>query len=79
MKKTRKRRLSSFEKTLMESHDRMNAFLGERLRRTIWLREKHEKAVADYNFANGYRAGLECALKAVEEGRDITGASIDKH
>jgi hypothetical protein len=42
-----------------------------------WLRRKHEKAVADYNFANGFCAGLECALLAIEKGRDILGDSID--
>ena len=45
--------------------------------RVDWLTRKHEKAVADYYFANGYRAGLECALLAIREGRDIIGYSID--
>jgi hypothetical protein len=45
--------------------------------RLDWLRRKHKRAVADYHFANGYRAGLECALLAIRDGRDIAGYSID--
>ena len=45
--------------------------------RLDWLRRKHQKAVDDYNFANGYRAGLSEALQAIEDGRDILDYSID--
>lgn len=48
-----------------------------RNKRLDWLKQKHEKAKADYSFANGYRAGLECAIIAIEKGRDILGYSID--
>ncbi len=48
-----------------------------RRRRLDWLKRKHEKAVADYHFANGYRAGLECAIIAITKGADIIGYSID--
>lgn len=46
--------------------------------RLDWLRRKTDKAIADYHFANGYRAGLECALRAIKEGRDILDYSIDE-
>jgi hypothetical protein len=46
-------------------------------KRLDWLRRKHDKAVADYHFANGYRAGLECALLAIRDGRDVLWESID--
>lgn len=46
--------------------------------RLDWLERKHRKAVADHHFANGYRAGLECALLAIKDGRDILGESIDE-
>jgi len=45
--------------------------------RLDWLKSKYEKALADYHFANGYRAGLECAVLAIAKGRDILGDSID--
>ena len=73
----KRRRLSKFEKSVLESNDRVNAFLHQRLMRTKWLSEKLEKATADYHFANGYRAGLDCALRAVMDGEDILGQSID--
>jgi hypothetical protein len=46
-------------------------------KRLDWLRRKHAKARDDYHFANGYRAGLECALLAIRDGCDIIGYSID--
>lgn len=46
-------------------------------KRISWLKKKSEKAVADYHFANGYRAGIECAVRALTQGRDILGNSID--
>jgi hypothetical protein len=46
-------------------------------KRLDWLRRKRDKAVADYHFANGYRAGIEDALRAIEKGEDILGYSID--
>lgn len=49
-----------------------------RAKRIDWLRRKHAKAKSDYHFANGYRAGLECAVLAMEKGEDILGYSIDK-
>lgn len=45
-------------------------------KRTAWIRKRHEKHLADYHFANGFRAGLECALLALD-GRDVMGNSID--
>lgn len=45
--------------------------------RIDWLIRKHQQAVDDYNFANGYRAGLECALTAIQRGEDLIGYSID--
>jgi len=45
--------------------------------RLDWLKRKHDKALEDYNFYNGYRAGLECALMAIRDGRDILDYSID--
>ena len=45
--------------------------------RLDWLRRKEAKAIADYHFANGYRAGIECAVRAVTKGEDILGYSID--
>jgi hypothetical protein len=46
--------------------------------RLDWLRRKHEKAITDHAFANGYRAGLDCAIRAIETGRDILDYSIDE-
>lgn len=46
-------------------------------KRLDWIKRKHAKALADYHFANGYRAGLECAVLAMSEGRDVLGDSID--
>ena len=54
--------------------------LSDEERRVIrldWLRRKTEKAIADYHFANGYRAGLECAFDAIKHGRNILDYSID--
>ena len=45
--------------------------------RLDWLKRKHEKAITDHAFANGYRAGLECAVLAIAKGQDILGNSID--
>jgi hypothetical protein len=45
--------------------------------RLDWLRRKHEKAITDNAFANGYRAGLDCAIRAITEGEDVLGYSID--
>jgi hypothetical protein len=45
--------------------------------RLDWLRRKHEKAITDHAFANGYRAGLDCAIRALTKGEDILGYSID--
>ncbi len=47
-------------------------------KRMDWLRRKHDKAVEEHHFVNGYRAGLQCAMLAMFEGRDILGDSIDK-
>jgi hypothetical protein len=46
-------------------------------KRIAWVKARHAKQLADYHFANGYRAGLECALLAIEEGRDVLGYSVD--
>jgi hypothetical protein len=46
--------------------------------RLDWLKRKHDKAVYDSAFANGYRAGLDCAIRAIETGRDILDYSIDE-
>jgi hypothetical protein len=45
--------------------------------RLDWLKQKEAKAIADHHFANGYRAGLECAVRAIARGEDIMGYSID--
>ena len=45
--------------------------------RLDWLKQKEAKAIADYHFANGYRAGIECAVRAITRGEDIMGYSID--
>lgn len=45
--------------------------------RLDWLKRKEAKAIADYHFANGYRAGLECAVRAITRGEDVVGCSID--
>ena len=44
--------------------------------RIAWIRREHEKQIEKYAFENGYRAGLDCALMALE-GRNILGHSID--
>lgn len=46
--------------------------------RIEWLKRKEAKAIADYHFANGYRAGLECAVRAITRGTDILNYSIDE-
>lgn len=45
--------------------------------RLDWLKRLYDKAVTDHAFANGYRAGLDCAIRAIETGRDILDYSID--
>jgi hypothetical protein len=45
--------------------------------RLEWLKSKRDKAIADYHFANGYRAGIEEACRIIERGEDIAGYSID--
>jgi hypothetical protein len=45
--------------------------------RLAWLKRLHDKAIYDHAFANGYRAGLDCAIRAIETGRDILDYSID--
>ncbi len=44
--------------------------------RKDWIRRKMEEKNDEQHFANGFRAGLQCALYALE-GRDIIGSSID--
>lgn len=46
--------------------------------RIAWLKRKEAKVLADYHFANGYRAGIECAVRAITKGEDILGNSIDE-
>lgn len=46
--------------------------------RLDWLRRKEAKAIADFHFTNGYRAGIECAVRAIVRGEDILGNSIDE-
>lgn len=62
-----------------EFHDRAmdaEAKLSLHQHRLKWISEKHEEKAREYHFANGFRAGLQCALLALE-GRDILGHSID--
>ena len=45
-------------------------------RRIAWIMRKHEEKRSSADFENGFRAGLDCALTALQ-GRDILGQSID--
>lgn len=45
--------------------------------RLAWLKLKAEKERSDATFQNGFAAGLETAITAIEEGRSISYESID--
>jgi len=45
--------------------------------RIAFVRERLERAKEEYDFQNGYRAGLQCAIDALDRGEDAVGLSID--